>query len=495
MAPGEPDDGRKWDHLLGFRTPQQAQMNVAQLSVYGLDDEQIDDVEDADDLARHMAELAGVEVEVSCKSRDSGDGVWTSVNFSRGHGNGDVPADTTGLAREPDQGGLFAAPPAEHKPASAARHDADDIPFYPGPCRLLTPLVRSPATGGRCCPCSRAANCRSPKHGVKDATTDDVQIGQWWRKWPDANIGVATGSPGPTVLDIDDPAAAADVLPRLLELNTPQAATVRGRHLYFAGMDTGTINLGYGELRGRGSYVVAPPSIHPSGNEYVWLAEPNGPLPRVPDWVAGGRKSKGAGVREPVERVPHGERHDHLVDLAIRLVRSGVLDEGAIERALVAEYDAVCDKKPAAFPPYFARIARDVVAGPIAERERERAKKPKPKSSTRARTLPAAPARDAALGDLRAFVATAGGLPDVLRIDEVVRFGVDPGDALHVRLSNGMRVKFDRQERRDDAEGVAGRMDRRHVGRMPAAEFEGRRARRHVLGALRYRRVDGRATV
>jgi len=129
VAPGEPDDGREWDHLLGFRSPQQAQMNVAQLSVYGLSDEQIDSVDDADDLARHMAELAGVEVEVSCKSRDSGDGVWTSVNFSRGHGNGDIPADTSGLAREPDQAGLFEAPPPPHKPASAAQHDADDIPF------------------------------------------------------------------------------------------------------------------------------------------------------------------------------------------------------------------------------------------------------------------------------------------------------------------------------------------------------------------------------
>jgi len=284
------------------------------------------------------------------------------------------------------------------------------------------------------------------RNGVNDATTDAARIAQWWGKWPDANVGVATGAPGPTVLDIDNPKAAADVLPKLLELDAPQAATVRGRHLYFRGNESGTIKLGYGELRGRGSYVVAPPSIHPSGKEYVWLVEPNGPLQRVPEWIAGDHRSKGAGVRVPRERVAHGERHDYLTDHAVRLVRSGVTEPEAIERALVAEYDAVCDKKPAALPHYFTKIAKWAASSDIATRERERAKKPAKRSRSASRTLPLAPARDAALGELRAFVATAGGVPDVLRIDEVVRFGVDPGDALHVKLSNGMRVKFERQE-------------------------------------------------
>ena len=32
------------------------------------------------------------------------------------------------------------------------------------------------------------------KNGVKDATTDLDQIRKWWQRWPNANIGVATGS-------------------------------------------------------------------------------------------------------------------------------------------------------------------------------------------------------------------------------------------------------------------------------------------------------------
>jgi hypothetical protein len=39
-----------------------------------------------------------------------------------------------------------------------------------------------------------------------------------------------------------------------------------------------------GELRGEGSYVVCPPSIHPdSGQEYTWLVRPEGPLPDISD--------------------------------------------------------------------------------------------------------------------------------------------------------------------------------------------------------------------
>jgi hypothetical protein len=287
-------------------------------------------------------------------------------------------------------------------------------------------------------------------HGVRDASTDDVRIGQWWRKWPDANLGIATGRPGPQVLDIDDPDAAGDKLAELRRLDPPEVATPRGGHLYFAGTDSGTVNLGYGELRGRGSYVVAPPSIHPSGREYTWLREPNGPLPSAPgDVVPADRTTKGAGVRAPVERVPHGERHDHMMDYAIRQVRGGILDPDAIEHHLRAEFERVCDPKPAPFPHAFRRWAEDALKTRIAEREAAKAAeqdngdtKPKPKAK---RTLPSRPARDAALAELREFVAAAGGVPDVIRIEEVIRFGVKTEDAMHVRLTNGMRVEFERQ--------------------------------------------------
>ena len=290
-------------------------------------------------------------------------------------------------------------------------------------------------------------------HGVKDATTDDVRIGQWWRKWPDANVAIATGAPGPTVLDVDDLAAAGELVPELERTGAPQVATPRGRHFYFAGQAGGTINVGYGELRGRGSYVVCPPSIHPSGREYTWLVEPNGPLPPAPSKVAGERRSKGAGVREPRERVPKGERHDYLTDHAVRMVRSGITDAGAIERALWAEFEAVCDPLPKPTPWAFGKIAEWAASSDIANRERERKAAQEPPElepeakgkSKKKRQLPYPPERDAPLADLRAFVRRAMGLPDVIRIDEVVRYGPRTGDSLVIKLSNGTRAVFDSQ--------------------------------------------------
>ena len=41
-------------------------------------------------------------------------------------------------------------------------------------------------------------------HGLKDASKDIRQIEEWWTKWPDANIGIATGAiSGIDVVDVD----------------------------------------------------------------------------------------------------------------------------------------------------------------------------------------------------------------------------------------------------------------------------------------------------
>ena len=41
-------------------------------------------------------------------------------------------------------------------------------------------------------------------HGFKDASKDPEQIKSWWKQWPDANVGVRTGSEsGIWVLDVD----------------------------------------------------------------------------------------------------------------------------------------------------------------------------------------------------------------------------------------------------------------------------------------------------
>src|SRR5262245_55696196 len=49
------------------------------------------------------------------------------------------------------------------------------------------------------CACRDGAHCSRPgKHprvrdGVNEATTDAQQLRNWWTRWPQANVGIATG--------------------------------------------------------------------------------------------------------------------------------------------------------------------------------------------------------------------------------------------------------------------------------------------------------------
>ena len=65
------------------------------------------------------------------------------------------------------------------------------------------------ASDGKCS-CAAGQSCKHPgkhprtRNGVKDATTDRTIIKAWWKRWPDANIGIATGqTSGIFVLDVD----------------------------------------------------------------------------------------------------------------------------------------------------------------------------------------------------------------------------------------------------------------------------------------------------
>jgi hypothetical protein len=128
-------------------------------------------------------------------------------------------------------------------------------------------------------------------NGVLQATTDRNQILEWWQFFPEANIGLATGDPV-DVLDLDGPSG----VPALQELlgtdfvhDGPAATTGKGLHLYFAHLPDSRNRAGlFGgkvDYRGAGGYVVAPPSIHPSGATYHWSKgrDARRPLPVVPE--------------------------------------------------------------------------------------------------------------------------------------------------------------------------------------------------------------------
>jgi hypothetical protein len=291
------------------------------------------------------------------------------------------------------------------------------------------------------------------KHGVKDATLDGDQLRRWFHRWPTANIAIACGSPGPQVLDIDDLAAGHDTLVVVSRLGGPDVATARGRQFYLRGSTQGTIALGWGELRGRGSYVVAPPSTHPTGKLYVYLIEPgDAPLPGLPSGILPANASTaGTGNFDAPELIGFGQRHDALKDATVRFVRAGFVDPHTLEQMLIAFFTSRCDPNPPPRPNEFKQLAAWGAKTAMATRERmladvEDEPKPKGKRPKAPTGLEVPPRGDAPLKEHRAYVGVAGGWGDRIDIEAVVRYGQRPSDALEMKLSNGQIIHFDRQE-------------------------------------------------
>lgn len=138
------------------------------------------------------------------------------------------------------------------------------------------------------------------KGWIQKATTDEETIRQWWDRWPNSNIGIATGQAekanSVVVLDVDGEAgekslrelqdAHKEELPDTLQVRTGSG----GRHIYFAhpgvyiGISAGGIGTGL-DIRGDRGLVVAPPSIHPkTRRRYEWI-NPGAPIAEMPDWL------------------------------------------------------------------------------------------------------------------------------------------------------------------------------------------------------------------
>jgi hypothetical protein len=140
-------------------------------------------------------------------------------------------------------------------------------------------------------------------NGCLDATRDVNIIGDWWRREPRANIGIATGAKsGVFVLDVDLHHDGEVSLRTLEARMRPLPSTVevvtgsKGRHLYFKLPDfegapqirNSAGKLGEGlDIRGEGGYVVAPPSIHPSGGIYTWSVDTGSAFAEAPVWLLG----------------------------------------------------------------------------------------------------------------------------------------------------------------------------------------------------------------
>lgn len=132
--------------------------------------------------------------------------------------------------------------------------------------------------------------------GLKQATSDADTLRKWWKTLQLANIGIVTGLPSNLIVVDIDPKNGGDTAwfdlcaahsdPDTLKIRTGSG----GYHYYF-------LHPGDGEYKSKahgiapgvdckadGGYVVAPPSLHASGNFYTVL-NPGATIAPMPSWL------------------------------------------------------------------------------------------------------------------------------------------------------------------------------------------------------------------
>ncbi len=210
-------------------------------------------------------------------------------------------------------------------------------------------------------------------NGFKAATRFARILDRWWTDWPDAAVGVPTGSPtGFFALDIDNKPGGANGFLWLDEMQAehgPLPSTARvispngGMHIYFKYV-VGTRNrgaLGAGvDIRSEGGYVVAAGSTMANGRQYKWVDDVR-EIADAPAWLldlllpksapthssyTASSATNNAYVDAAVDReladlagAPMGNRNNSLNDAAFALgtfVGAGALPE-AEARALLQD--------------------------------------------------------------------------------------------------------------------------------------------------------------
>ena len=139
------------------------------------------------------------------------------------------------------------------------------------------------------------------------------------------NIAIVTGPiSGIAVLDIDGEEGEESIKQNKLYLPpAPCVKTGKGYHYYFKyqnGVRNFTRRYPGIDLRGEGGYVLAPPSVHPSGAIYEWIIPIEEDLPELPDWVLNEKEKiierEPGWVEKLLEGVEEGQRNDTLARLA-----------------------------------------------------------------------------------------------------------------------------------------------------------------------------------
>jgi len=118
----------------------------------------------------------------------------------------------------------------------------------------------------------------------------EKELSGWWGIRPDANVALVFGR-GTFAVDLDGEGAEDLLVQRGITLpeDAPRSKTSSGWHVLLSSDRpipdcVGLLSDGNGnhiDIRGVG-YIVAPPSVHPSGAIYKWIIPPTGSLPKAP---------------------------------------------------------------------------------------------------------------------------------------------------------------------------------------------------------------------
>lgn len=176
-----------------------------------------------------------------------------------------------------------------------------------------------------------------------EASTDPNVIVGWWRKWPDADICIATGN-GILVIDLDvkgEEDGTKSFLDWLADNGSmPNTAVVRtrsgGQHHYYRvnGKFPNKIRLLPGiDIRSDGGYVVAPPS-----DGYQWVNENSiaEADQTVYNFLSGRSTPKYFTLPKAI---PEGARNDTLFKYAASLQAKGLPDDAILEEVHKANYE------------------------------------------------------------------------------------------------------------------------------------------------------------
>jgi DNA-binding transcriptional ArsR family regulator len=184
---------------------------------------------------------------------------------------------------------------------------------------------------------------------------------EWWRQWPTANVGLVLGR-GLFVVDLDGEGAegllhnANIALPK----DAPRVRTGNGYHVYLSADDAVPDRIalltapGGGkpqvDIRGIG-FVVAPPSIHPSGRAYEWVTPFRWPVPKAPEALLRLIQAPRTGpatvlagpnwVAEALRGVGEGQRDDMCTRLAGYFIGKG-LDRETTASILTETFGRQC---------------------------------------------------------------------------------------------------------------------------------------------------------